>query len=63
MQALILAIRTLGVEIYASDYHKSGCLRWFEPKSRSNWSEPNGGYGFPVPFSLHDLLIGDDVNL
>jgi Domain of unknown function (DUF6968) len=54
MQALILALRTVGAEIYASDYHKSGCLRWFEP---------NRGYGFPVPANLRELLIGDDVNL
>jgi hypothetical protein len=54
MQALVLAIRMVGVEIYASDYHKSGSLRWFEP---------NQGYGFPVTPTLRDLLIGDDVNL
>jgi hypothetical protein len=54
MQALVLAIHTVGAEIYASDYHKSRSLRWFEP---------NGGYGFPVPPSFRDMLIGDDVNM
>jgi hypothetical protein len=54
MQALVLATRTVGAEIYASDYHKSGSLRWFES---------NQGYGFPVAPTLRDMLIGDDVNL
>ena len=52
MQALILAIRMIGVEIYTSEYHDSGTLRW---------DEPGRGYGFPVPGSLRDLLIGDDA--
>ena len=54
MQALVLATRTVGADIYASDYHKSGSLRWFEA---------NRGYGFPVPPTFWDMLIGDDVNL
>jgi hypothetical protein len=54
MQALVLATRTVGAEIYASDYHKSGSLRWFKA---------NQGYGFPVPTSFRDMLIGDDVNM
>jgi hypothetical protein len=54
MQALVLATRMVGAEIYASDYHKSGSLRWFEP---------NQGYGFPVPPSFRAMLIGDDVNV
>jgi hypothetical protein len=54
MQALVLATGTVGAEIYASDYHKSGSLRWFEA---------NQGYGFPVPPSFQDMLIGDDVNM
>jgi hypothetical protein len=52
MQALILALRTIGVEIYTSEYHKAGTLRWFEP---------GRGYGFPVGGNLRDLLIGDDA--
>lgn len=54
IQALVLATRTVGAEIYASDYHKSGSLRWFEA---------NRGYGFPVPPTFRDMLIGDDVNV
>lgn len=41
----------VGTDIYTSDYHASGKLRW---------GEPGTGYGFPVPSSIRDLLIGDD---
>ena len=51
VQALHLALNMIGAEIYSSDYHKSGKL--FH-------EAPGGGYGFPVPPSLRDLLIGDD---
>lgn len=50
-QALFLAMQMIGSEIYASSYHKSGKLYL---------DEPNKGYGFPVPVTLRDLLIGDD---
>ena len=52
MQALILALQTIGVEIYTSEYHEAGTLRWFEPSE---------GYGFPACSSLRDALIGDDA--
>ena len=52
MQALILALRTISVEIYTSEYHEAGTLTWFEP---------GRGYGFPITSSLRDLLIGDDA--
>jgi uncharacterized protein DUF6968 len=52
MQALTLAIRIIGVEIYASEYHESGRLRWFEQGS---------GYGFPVDDRACDLLIGNNA--
>ena len=52
MQALILALRTISVEIYTSEHHEAGTLRWFEP---------GRGYGFPACSSLRDVLIGDDA--
>ena len=54
IQAIILALQMVGIEIYTSTYHKSGSLNWFEQSQ---------GYGFPVTRNLRDLLIGDDVNL
>lgn len=53
VQAILLALQMVGAEIYTSDYHKSGNLVWREPAQ---------GYGFPVPSSIRDLLIGDDAN-
>jgi hypothetical protein len=51
-QALILAMRMIGADIYSSTYHKSGRLML----------EASGnGYGFPVPSSLRGLLEGDDA--
>jgi Domain of unknown function (DUF6968) len=54
IQALLLALQRIGVEIYTSAYHQAGSLKWFEPTR---------GYGFPIAHNLRDLLIGDDVNL
>jgi hypothetical protein len=51
MQSLELALKTIGVQIYASDHHASGKLMWLEPGK---------GYGFPVTNGIEDLLIGDD---
>lgn len=52
MQALLLALQKIGIEIYCSDYHKSGNLFWDNDRK---------GYGFPVPANARDLLIGDDA--
>lgn len=52
VQALILALQMIGADIYTSTYHQSGAL-FFEASGR--------GYGFPVPESLRDLLIGEDA--
>ena len=52
VQALVHALLAIGAEIYASDYHKSGALRWYEP---------DRGYGFLLGNSLRDLLVGDDA--
>jgi hypothetical protein len=54
VQALELALRTIGAQIYASDHHASGKLMWLEPGK---------GYGFPVTSNLRDLLVGDDKDL
>ena len=45
VQALDIALRMIGAEIYTSDYHKFGNL-FFEAPSR--------GYGFPVPATMRD---------
>ncbi len=52
LQALVLALEKIGAEIYTSAHHRSGAL---------SGSSPGGGYGFPVPPNLRDLLSGDDV--
>jgi hypothetical protein len=51
VQALHIALQLVGAQIYASDHHASGKLMWLEPGK---------GYGFPVPSSIRDLLVGDD---
>ncbi len=52
MQALELAMKTIGAVLYTSTYHKQG---------RLFWDEPGTGYGFPVTRTIRDLLIGDDA--
>jgi hypothetical protein len=52
VQALELALKMIGSEIYTSDHHKSKLL---------TWEKPGQGYGFPVPVNIRDLLIGDDA--
>jgi hypothetical protein len=54
IQALLLALQAIGSDIYTSSYHKTGGL-FFEM--------PGQGYGFPVPASLRDLLVGSDAKL
>ena len=51
VQALELALKMIGAQIYASDHHASGKLMWLESGK---------GYGFPVTNSIRDLLEGDD---
>jgi len=53
VQALLLALKMIGAEIYTSDYHKAKNLVW---------EEPGQGYGFPVSQNIRDLLEGDDAN-
>jgi hypothetical protein len=51
IQAFDLALRMIGANLYVSDLHESRRLMWLTPGT---------GYGFPVPHSMRDLLIGDD---
>lgn len=51
IQALHLALQKIGIELYASAYHKAGVLMF---------DRPGNGYGFPIPKNGRDLLIGDD---
>lgn len=51
IQSLELALRMIGTELYASAYHKAGRLMWLKP---------GAGYGFPVPNTIRDMLIGED---
>jgi hypothetical protein len=51
VQALELALKAIGAQIYASDHHASGDLMW---------EEAGKGYGFPVTNNIRDLLVGDD---
>lgn len=52
VQALFFAMQMIGAEVYASRHHEAGNLVWMEP---------GRGYGFPVPNSIRDLLVGDDA--
>ncbi len=52
VQALLQAFQMIGAEIYTSNLHASGQLSWFEQ---------GGGYGFPVPNNIRDLLTGADA--
>lgn len=51
LQALVLALQMIGSELYTSIYHREGRLRAYIKEE---------GYGFPVPGSLRDLLVGAD---
>jgi hypothetical protein len=52
VQAIYLALQLIGTDIYMSSHHESGDLRF---------AEPGKGYGFPVPVTMRDLLVGDDA--
>ncbi|PTM43192.1 hypothetical protein [Bosea sp. 124] len=51
-QALLLAMEAIGTDLYTSDHHRSGRLRWHDL---------GDGYGYPVPKTIRDLLIGGDA--
>jgi hypothetical protein len=52
IQAILLTLQKIGVDVYMSDAHANGSLIW---------REPDKGYGFPVPKNARDVLIGDDA--
>lgn len=52
LQALVLALHMIGVEIYVTEYHDEGRLRAFETEQ---------GYGFPVSSAIRDLAVGLDA--
>lgn len=54
IQAMLLALQKIGIELYTSEYHENGTLYWFDR---------GDGYGFPVPRNVRDLLVGDDLFL
>ena len=54
IQAILLALQTIGIQLYTSDYHLSAALFWHES---------GHGYGFPLMSSLRDSLVGDDLSL
>jgi hypothetical protein len=51
VQALLMALQMIGVEVYASRHHESGRLAWLAP---------GRGYGFPVSNNTRNLLVGED---
>lgn len=51
LQALHRAMQKIAVELYASDVHREG---------RLSWPGQGAGYGFPMPKSGRDLLVGYD---
>ncbi|MBA4222081.1 MAG: hypothetical protein C0458_15250 [Methylobacterium sp.] len=51
-QAMLLALKAIGTDLYTSDHHRSGRLRW---------GKPGDGYGYPVPKNIRDLLVGNDA--
>lgn len=54
IQALLSALRKLGVDVYCSEAAKSGELVWLEK---------GNGYGLPLPTEIRELSRGDDVNI
>jgi hypothetical protein len=52
VQALTIALQNIGVELYASPYHRAGTLVF---------DKAGNGYGFPIAKSARHLLVGDDA--
>ena len=54
VQALEIALKLIGAQLYASAYHQDGSLVF---------RMPGAGNGFPVPANMRDLLVGDDAKV
>ena len=54
VQALLIAMQCIGVELYTSEAHAAGQLKW---------EQPGGGYGFPLHSGVSDLYEGDDKRM
>jgi hypothetical protein len=54
IQAILLSLQKIGIELYTSNYHENDTLRWVDQ---------GGGYGFPVPKTVRHLLVGHDLSL
>ena len=54
IQAILLTLQKIGIELYTSAYHKNGELEWLTAGS---------GYGFPVTSNVRDLLVGEDRDM
>ncbi len=52
VQALLHALQMVGIELYSSQEHRDGRLRW---------PGAEGGYGFPLTNNCRDLLVGYDA--
>ena len=50
MQAMVNALQLIGAYLYGSAEHRAGRLSWTK----------QGGYGFPVPNTMRDELVGFD---
>jgi Protein of unknown function len=51
VQALLIALEMIAINLYSSEAHKQGRLKW---------DEPHGGYGFPLSSAIRDLYEGRD---
>ena len=51
VQALLLAMQTIGAELYSARPVDANDLQWLEK---------GGGFGFPLSPALRDLAVGDD---
>jgi len=54
IQALLLAMQKIGIDLYASHAHRSGKLKW---------EHPGGGHGFPLHSTVQDLYEADDRSM
>jgi hypothetical protein len=52
VQALEIAMKLIGVQLYTSRYHEAGELAF---------GKPGAGFGFPVPQNMRDVLVGEDA--